>query len=326
VTHAPEDGLELVRFIVMLVVSECPQIVPGTADWQSVERLNINQVRGPLAIDFGAIIQSVMVPIIQSITRPPSLEPLYPRAPPRPPPLAQRGDGAAARRRARRQGEKRGIANLFACLLTNEEMPLAAARILAATVVGADAGAALQAAAGPDGRTVVNVAGALLAWADKYCARKELQEAAAALQAGRGGEEEALRTLDHGAEAMAVVMAVAGRVWDPKYGQPRRCAGVAGGQLFSGYAAVDQSMEVRGRLVTRVRGLFGGPVVDAALRDDARGARGNLKALSALMDAVEWKQDWSKEMQGGLRYSEIVGLAPGARTYTDIVAAQDDDD
>jgi hypothetical protein len=95
-----------------------------------------------------------------------------------------------------------GIANLFACLLTNEEMPLAAARILSETVVGADAGAAVQAAAGPDGRTVVNVAGALFAWVDKFCARKELQAAAAALQAGRGGEE-ALRTLDHGAEAIS---------------------------------------------------------------------------------------------------------------------------
>jgi len=59
VTHAPEDGLELVRFIVTLVVSECPQIVPGAADWQSVERLKINQVRGPCAIDLGAIIQSM---------------------------------------------------------------------------------------------------------------------------------------------------------------------------------------------------------------------------------------------------------------------------
>ena len=35
---------------------------------------------------------------------------------------------------------------------------------------------------------------------------------------------------------------------------------------------------------------------------------------------------WSKEMQGDMRYCDIVGLAPGARTYTDIVAAQDDDD
>ena len=130
-------------------------------------------------------------------------------------------------------------------------------------------------------------------------------------------------------------MAVAGRVWDQKYRQPRRCAGVAGGLLVSGYAAVDPSMEVRGRLLSRVRGLFGGTAVDAALRDDASGARGeNLKNLSALMDAVEWKEDsqgapnplWSKEMQGDLRYCDIVGLAPGARTYTDIVAAQDDDD
>jgi hypothetical protein len=126
---------------------------------------------------------------------------------------------------------------------------------------------------------------------------------------------------------MAVVMAVAGRVWDQKYRQPRRCAGVAGGLLVSGYAAVDPSMEVRGRLLSRVRGLFGGTAVDAALRDDASGARGeNLKNLSALMDAVEWKEDWSKEMQGDMRYCDIVGLAPGARTYTDIVAAQDDDD
>ncbi|KAJ1491935.1 hypothetical protein T484DRAFT_3069459 [Baffinella frigidus] len=168
------------------------------------------------------------------------------------------------------KAERKGVAHLFACLATNEELPLPAAQRLAEAVIGAGAGAQMVAFQANDGRALVNVATTLRLWVDAYCMRPELQAAKARLESGAGGGgvlQAAITSLDHGAEAMAVVMAVAGRVWDQKYRQPRRTAG--GAVVLSGFALADQNCAIRDHISQQIRGMFGSAAVQNAIQQGA---------------------------------------------------------
>lgn len=218
-------------------------------------------------------------------------------------------------RLSRGRGELKGIVNLFASLLQNEELPLEVAVHLAHTCIGPDAAAKvpslkLNGAGVPV--PMVNSAQMLLMWLEAFCAKPSVTAAIEAVGKGQGGEF--LDELDRNAEYVRTVMAICVRIWDQAYAKTRYMAGLR---------VVDPSFEVRAKVVAVLRKTFQPEDVKRLAQEGKVKGIEELIGLGKLVMALDYSPstmtpNWQMEAEGGADLMQSIGMATGSRTYQDI--------
>jgi len=122
------------------------------------------------------------------------------------------------------RGELKGIVNLFASLLQNEQLPVEVASHLAQTCIGPEAAQKVPALKiQPPGATspMVNCASILLMWLEAFVSKPSVTAAVKAVAGGAADAASQLDELDRNAEYVRTVMAICVRIWDQAYAQVR---------------------------------------------------------------------------------------------------------